>query len=345
MGVVQKLKTDTLVTQTVQRGRIIETFYTLKTIDYATVGFLVIEVVLAEIGIHATVFLRTEQVHGKTVDTDTDVIHAIISRLRRSKPAALFPDVVDNTYTAGIVRTGRVGKVSLQAKNVNGTGTGLERIKEGIVTFGVLLKDTVDVQLGIVFRGTAEIKAVVLSRISRGGRTLDTQAGAFDIKVVVLTIWGIEIDVGRDLKFLVVGGIDKSDITHNAHDGLAFRTELVNINISAFLIKDVIILKKEDHLVRSGTVYDIIGELLLVGKSTGIDTEASYVHIGRVAHDTDIGGGILDKRFGGGVLHGPATDTVDIQFHQTVTGLHTHDKGDLKIHITGEFRTHFGATG
>ena len=60
MGVVQELKTDTFVTLTVKGGSVIETFYAFKAINDTAVGFLVIEIILAEVGIRTAIFLSAE---------------------------------------------------------------------------------------------------------------------------------------------------------------------------------------------------------------------------------------------------------------------------------------------
>ena len=101
MRVIQELKANTLITVAIQSGYIIESGNTLKTINIVRIALFVIEIVLTQIGIYTGIIIIVEQVHRKTVNTDTN---AAVYFLWGCQPATFLPCVIDQSHTTSIVR-------------------------------------------------------------------------------------------------------------------------------------------------------------------------------------------------------------------------------------------------
>ncbi len=115
--VVQELQTDTFVTLSVERRRVVESLDTLESVDNCGIRLLVVEIVFSEeLGDAGTVVV-VEKIYRESVYTYTDIIISLVCSLRRCEPATTAEHVVNDSDTAGVVGAGRIRKIGLQTED------------------------------------------------------------------------------------------------------------------------------------------------------------------------------------------------------------------------------------
>ena len=179
------------------------------------------------------------------------------------------------------MRTGRIGKVSLQTENADRTGSRFESV------FKVGNIHAVYFQRRAVFLATLKVQTVVLTGISGTGCSLNPEADIPGYEVIFFPVGTVEIDIRCHFKFLIVRLIHKVHIPHNAHHRLTLLPQLVDIHIGTFIIHHVITGEENNHFVTCRTVDHKVREALIIGQCPVIYAEVSQFHVGTVTRHFD----------------------------------------------------------
>ena len=295
---------------------------------------LVVEVEFAQIARRAAAVVVVEPVAGEAVDADAHIVRTRVGLLRRREESAFTVRVGDEPHGARVVRRRGVREVGLQAEDRHRTRTRLERV------FQIGNIDAVHLQRRAVLLPPVEIEAVVLARVGRRGGSLNTQADIASYEVVLLAVGRVEVEIDRNLEFLVVRLVDKLHVADDAEHRLALRAELLDADIVAFVVQHVVLAVKAYHLLGRQAVDDVVRQHLVVRQSTVVDPQHPQIDIGSRGTDADTRRRRLQQALRRGVLLGAATHAVDVQLQQPVAGLRTYDEADLQVDVRGELRTH-----
>ena len=332
--VVQELQTQALVALPAQRRGIVEALDALEAVHVVTLRLLVVEVELTQIARRAAAIVVVESVAGEAIDADAHIVLTRVGLLRRREVAALAVGVGDEPHGTRVVRRRGVREVRLQAEDRHRTRARLERV------FQIGNIDTVHLQRRAVLIPPVEIQAVVLPRIGRRGGSLNAQADITGHEVVLLAVGRVEVEIDRNLEFLVVRLVDKLHVADDAEHRLALRAELLDADIVAFVVQHVVLAVKAYHLLGRQTVDDVVRQHLVVRQGTVVDPQHPQIDIGSRGTDANTRRRRLQQALRRGVLLGTATHAVDVQLQQPVAGLRAYDEADLQVDVRGELRTH-----
>ena len=128
------------------------------------------------------------------------------------------------------------------------------------------------------------------------------QSALVDDEVILLTVGGVEVDVHRNLKLLVVRLVHQVHVAHDAHHALAHRTQFVYIDISALVVHHLVLLEQHHHLVACRTVHHIVRQFLIITQRTVVHTHVPHLYICTLARDLDVRGFFLEQRVRRGIL-------------------------------------------
>ena len=332
--VVQELQTQALVALSVQRRSIVEAFDALEAVHVVTLRLLVVEIKLTQIARRAAAVVVVEPIAGEAIDADAHIVRTRVGLLRRREESAFTVRVGNEPHGARVMRRRRVREVRLQAEDRHRTRARLERV------FQIGNIDAVHLQRRAVLLPPVEIQAVVLPRIGRRGGSLNAQADIAGHEVVLLTIGRVEVEIDRNLEFLVVRLVDKLHVADDAEHRLALRAELLDADIVAVVVQHVVLAVKAYHLLGRQTVDDVVRQHLVVRQGTVVDPQHPQIDIGSRGTDANTRRRRLQQALRRGVLLDAATHAVDVQLQQPVAGLRAYDEADLQVDVRGELRTH-----
>ena len=129
-----------------------------------------------------------------------------------------------------------------------------------------------------------------------------SQSALVDDEVILLAVGGIEVDVHRHLKFLVVRLVHQVHVAHDSHHALAHCPQLVDVNVCALVVHHLVLLEQHHHLVARRAVHHIVGKFLVVAQRTAVDTHVTHLHVRALARDPDVRRFCLEQRIRRGIL-------------------------------------------
>ena len=141
-----------------------------------------------------------------------------------------------------------------------------------------------------------------------------------------------------EVRVLVVCRIylGQTALADNKHHGLALPCQLVDVYLARIGIEDIILLYELHHLVQRLAVENKVGKLLVIADGAVIDTDITDFHVGLAAVGAYEGRGVLTKIVTAAVDVGLASDTVDVEFHQTALTALADNEGHLQPLLGGE---------
>ena len=307
----------------------------------ATLGFLVVEVVLTVIRAFAVNGLRTEYVDRETVNGSA-YVHGrhilpgllILVALRRCQKPKLLHHFVEQLRTTGVEAHRRIAVIALTAQQTHGDAAGSQGIGFLLHRLTVYLHAEASASL-------RQIDADILARIFRRARALNADVAVVKHKVILLAERTVEIDVGQEVDLLVVCLVHlvKAAFPHNAHHALALGPEFVNVHV-ACLTDDVILAPQLHHLISRGGIHHAVLQLLVVSQRTVIDAYVSHFKVGSVAVQRDAYWRVLLEVVAAVIDVGTGTVAVHVEFHQPPVGTLADDECHLQPDVRGELRAY-----
>ena len=129
-----------------------------------------------------------------------------------------------------------------------------------------------------------------------------SQSALVDDEVILLTVGGVEVDVHRNLKLLVVRLVHKVHVAHDPHHALAHCPQLVDVNVRALVVHHLVLFEQHHHLVACRAVHHIVRQLLIITQSTAVNTHVTHLHVRALARDPDVRRFCLEQRIRRGIL-------------------------------------------
>ena len=324
-GVVQHLQGDRAL-----RG---EALHTLHAEHRTALALLVVEVVLTVVGVLTVRGLRAEDVDGQAVDGAPDIDpgkaaarRLVLVTLRRREKPQLLHHVVEQLRTARVQRHGRVGVVGLAAEQVHRDRAGAHRVL-------VPRADVVTAHQEL-FAPLGAVDADVLTRVLRRARPLDADVAVRQNEVVFRAQGRVIVDVGQEVRLLVVLGIDVVELVlaNDAQHALSLREQAVHVHVTG-VAQDVVLLVELHHRVGVIRVHHRVLQLLVVSEGPAVDPDGTQFHVGARAVDGNLLRRLLLKAERGVVDIGTRAVAVHVELHQTVLRGRAHRQRHLH-HVT-----------
>ena len=129
-----------------------------------------------------------------------------------------------------------------------------------------------------------------------------SQSTLVDDEVILLAVGGVEVDVHRNLKLLVVRLVHQVHVAHDPHHALAHCPQLVDVNVCALVVHHLVLFEQHHHLVACRAVHHIVRQFLIITQRTVVHTHVTHLHVRTLARDLDVRGFFLEQRVRRGIL-------------------------------------------
>ena len=185
-----------------------------------------------------------------------------------------------------------------------------------------------------LFAALGAVDADVLTRVFRGRCSLDADVAVRQDEVVFRAQRRVVVDIGQEVRLLVVLGIDVIELVrpHDAQHALPLREQAVHVHIAG-VAQDVVLLVELHHRVGILRVHHRVLQLLVVTEGTAVDPDGTQFHVGARAVHRDLLRSLLLEAERGVVDIGTRAVAVHVELHQTVLRGRAHRQSHLH-HVT-----------